>query len=311
MLLNVVVLGGLLFFISGYGQGRDVRYWIEFDESILGLNEGSIIEFKGVPVGKVSGIRVTDEGLAHVDVRINPDKVELHEGVTAKLVIYSLATGMMAVSLEGGDATAPRLAPGSRIPNSPSLVTSFLTQIQGAQGLIDDIRAIAQQIRKGLEGVKEGELTEIVRNSGLLITDARHFVETAQEDLKRLTDKAEPGIANFTKLTEDLSVLSHDANTLVKTLQAKIEPMQLAQTEQNVQKALVDLSGALQRLSTTLDTVNGTAQGISARTDNVEYSLRETLTSLQATLESIRTLVDYLNQDPAALIRGRAVPKGD
>jgi len=100
-------------YLSGVYREHGLVYWVEFEESILGLNEGGLVEYLGVPVGRVREIYVTDQKKAHVRFVIDPEKVTLQEGVQAELVIYSLAAGTMAISLRGGDPNNPVIPPNS------------------------------------------------------------------------------------------------------------------------------------------------------------------------------------------------------
>jgi len=85
MCVSLAASGAIL--ISGLNTENGVRYWVEFDESVFGLYEGGMVQYMGVPVGKVENIRVTPNRRAHVDVVVNPDKVTLNDGVEAQLVL--------------------------------------------------------------------------------------------------------------------------------------------------------------------------------------------------------------------------------
>ncbi len=307
LLINASALTALLLYIGGYGRGESIPYWIEFSESVLGLGEGSVVEFKGVPIGKVAATRVTDEGLPHVDIRIDPRKAELHEGVKAKLVIYSLATGMMAVSLEGGDRAAPPLRPGSQIPASPSVVQNFVSQVQD---VLDDIRATIAQIRKGVEGMEEGELTETVRNFNGFVDDSRKFVAAADSALQGIAEKAQPGIDDFREAMKSARTVAADADKLLATLNAKVEPLQLDETVKAIGDTARNANELVAKLSITSEALTKAAGSFGANVDSAEYNFRETLKALDATLQSIRELAEYLKQDPASLLRGRGEPSG-
>ena len=60
--------------ITGIYQDPGLNYWLEFNESILGLYEGGMVEYLGVPAGKVREIYVTDNQYARVNIVIDPVK---------------------------------------------------------------------------------------------------------------------------------------------------------------------------------------------------------------------------------------------
>ena len=50
----------------------------------------------------------------------------------------------------------------------------------------------------------------------------------------------------------------------------------------------------------------GAVSGLAADATQTSEEARDGLASMQETLDSIRALTDYLERDPAALVRGRA-----
>ena len=291
--------------ISGYKHVPRELYWIEFDESILGLSKGSIVEYMGVQVGLVDNIFVTDKNKAHAEMLIESGKVTLHEGVTGQLVMYSIATGQMAISLRGGDG--PALASGSKIKTSPSLVSSFSS---GMETLMDDASNVVKTIRSGLKNMKEGQLTEIVNNTDGLICRGQEFIDTADETLVDMKDEAQSGLDQFRELAEKAQVLIKDTNEAVNTAKEKIALLEVSKTEANLNKVLEDMSALAQRLQESAKVLDTTSRSALHEADNIEYNMRQTLHTLNESLESVRTLMEYLKQDPSALVRGKGKPKG-
>ncbi len=68
-------------------------------------------------------------------------------------------------------------------------------------------------------------------------------------------------------------------------------------------------------LSEKLDRTVGQFDDISANVmheaDNIEYSLRTTLKEMAQTLDAARVLVQDLQRNPSAIVRGRASTTGD
>ena len=291
--------------ISGYKHVPRELYWIEFDESILGLSKGSIVEYMGVQVGVVDNIFVTDKNKAHAEMLIESGKVTLHEGVTGQLVMYSIATGQMAISLRGGDG--PALASGSKIKTSPSLVSSFSS---GMETLMDDTSNVVKTIRSGLKNMKEGQLTEIVNNTDGLICRGQEFIDTADETLVDMKDEAQSGLDQFRELAKKAQVLIKDTNEAVNAAKEKIALLEVSKTEANLNKVLEDMSALAQRLQESAKVLDTTSRSALHEADNIEYNMRQTLHTLNESLESVRTLMEYLKQDPSALVRGKGKPKG-
>jgi len=285
---TLIIAGGILL-ISGYKKEPSVNYWIEFSESVLGLASGSQVMYLGVPIGTVSDIYVTHENKAHVTIKVNPNKVTLHEGVQAQLVLYSLATGTMSIILTGGELDQPALRPGSEIPSKPSLVESVSSRIES---ILSDLDSIIGTVKTGLVGMQEGDLAEVVDDAGQLI-------KNANETMANVKENAEGGIDDFRKLIQESS-------ETVSTIRQKIQNLDLDKTSENFNQALDEIAALAQRLQDSVVTVNDLVKSAEHRTGNLEYSFRETLKSLNDSLNAIRELADFLKNNPSALVRGRA-----
>src|SRR5690606_155585 len=132
-----ILIAGILY-LSGFTGEETTRYRIQFDESVLGLGVGGQVVYKGLNVGVVENMYVDDDGFVQAWIQVSNDKVILRKGVQAQLVISSLATGTMAISLEGGDPEAPILPEGSQIPVTPSLIGSFTESFEGILNRVEE-----------------------------------------------------------------------------------------------------------------------------------------------------------------------------
>ena len=298
--LNVVVFVVALMMLTDYKRGDRIRYWCEFNESILGLNTGAVVEYLGVPVGSVVDIWVTDRNTAHVELLVRADRVTLREGVEATLVLYSFATGVMYISLAGGDG--PPLGPGAQIPTAPSLVEKLRVQ---TQTLLSDMAGVVGTINRGLEGLEDGQIARIVENTDGLISDARQVVADAGGALEGINVDLMPAVEDFRAALGDVRTLSKNLNRLVTTLNDKIDPLDLAQTGQEVQEAARQVAHLAERLQRTADALDVMADGVLKESSDIEFALRGSLDQLRDTLESVRDLAEYLMEDPASLVRGR------
>ncbi len=301
-----LVIGGLLL-MRGLHTDRRVPYWIEFDESILGLPINGVVAYMGMPVGAVSNMYVTDTNKAHVDMMIAEEKVQLKSGVTGQLVLYNLAAGTMCISLEGGEPGAPELAPGSMIPSRQSLVKNVSSQLEG---VLDNIKSIMETVKSGLVGLKEGDLTLVIQDADGLIARGQEFLDQANQALGDVKEQAKAGLDDFHDLSKDVKKLVKDVNTAVVEVTKKVERLQVAKTEENLNQVMTDISDLAKRLQQTADSVDGISRKALHEADNVEFNLRETLRTLNDSLEAVHELMVYLQQDPSALIRGKGKPTG-
>jgi ABC-type transporter Mla subunit MlaD len=306
---TLLIIGGVVL-VTGLKYEPRITYYVEFAESVLGLSSGGLVEYMGVPVGNVADIvvrpgRTTGTPVAFVTIEVIENKVTLYQGVQAQLVLYSLATGTMAVSLAGGDPSLGVLPAGSLIPSKSSLVAAVSSRIET---ILDDLSDIIGVVKKGLDGMKEGDLNAVVERANKLLTSGEEFVNQANELLTDLGDDAKSGVQNFNSITKDLRELVGNTNDAVQTLRKQLDALNVSKTSENVNKVLDSVNNLAERLQDTAEVIEGLAKTAQGTTGNMEYNFRQTMRTLNESLNSIRDLADYLQRDPSALLRGKGTP---
>lgn len=288
--------------VAGFYREPGVHYWCRFDESVLGLYEGGMVVYQGVPVGKVSGIRVTADGMAEVDMAIDPSKVTLNRGVEAQIAIYSLAAGTMAVSLSGGSADLGPLPPKSEIPVRPALIAAISGQVEDIMVSMNDI---LDRLSLGLDGIGEGDFARVLANvdslldgGNDLVTQLTGTVEDVREDVKQVTKR-------MVDISSDVQELTNEVTKLVRTTTGKIEPLEIEATHRELQRVLANFGELSERLSGAVAQFDSISANMMHEAGNVEYSLRRAVEDMRQTFESVQMLSEDLRANPSALIRGR------
>lgn len=296
--------------IAGWYKNPGDPYWLEFEESVLGLYEGGMVEYLGVPVGKVSSIFVTANKKAHVELIIDPKKVRLQNGVEAQLVLYSLATGTMAISLTGGDPLAAPLEPGSQIPTKTSIITAISSRMES---IIEDLASISESVSTGLAGIEEGDLTAIVEKVNTLLdrgntflADGSDLVEEISQTVTQVRGDAQKVIDQLYEVSKDARALTKNVNELVVATKDKVDELEVHQLQGQLDQVLQNITNVSKRLDTTLAQFDALSANTLHEVDNVEYTLRSTLHEVSDAFDSIRSLAEQLRQDPSALVRGKA-----
>lgn len=303
----------IIYFVSGMYSNYGVKYWIEFDESILGVYEGGVVVYLGVPVGKVDEITVNEEGKPRVVIDIDTRKVRLHEGVEANLVIYSLAAGTMAVSLSGGDPKKPELPPGSKIPARMSMISSVSSQLEV---LISDTKEIIDSVKRGLEGLGSGDITALTKRLDKVLEQGEELLEKFNgtvERVKNVVESLEPKIIQtFDTADNTLNSIHETSNKvdkLVETLNNKIEEIKVNELQQKINENLNEIRRLSENLNSFVVDLKELSGSLSYKADNVGYSLNKTLLEMSRTLESLRSLLESLQSNPSSIFRGRSSPK--
>lgn len=302
-----LIIGGVMF-MEGVRRSPQTPYFMIFDYSVLGLNVGAMVEYKGVPVGQVTNIQVTKDNNARVDIIVNDDTVTLHAGVTATATLQSFVTGVLIISLEGGDRTKSQLSPKQQIPTSESLTAELLSSVTNVQ---DNITRIASRLSEALEGMEEGDITRIVHNVEELteqavttLDDVSVVVDETSETITIVRDRAIDAVDAFEETAVSLQETSDSVNALVNDIRNQVAEMDIAAREEDLANVLKAVEKSAESIAKMADTLSGTVESTQYDVDNMEHMLRETLRAVNQTLSSMRALTEELREDPASVIRG-------
>lgn len=294
--------------ITGVYQDPGMHYWLEFEESILGLYEGGMVEYLGVPVGKVREIYVTDNQFARVNVVIDPAKVTLHEGVEGQLVIYSIAAGTMAVSLSGGNPERPKLEEYSQIPTKTSTIEAFSSQLTK---ILEDVSTISENISGQIANLDDTAISDIVHQARDLIAKGDTFVDNtdtlvqeATETVKDVRKHADGLFDTIQEHSKDLKELTDKIGKLLDVSTERAEALDVEQLQNQFNELLKQVTEVAEQVDATVANMDVIADDVIHQADNVEFTLRKTMLEMQDAFSSIRMLVNNLKDDPSALLRG-------
>ena len=310
LLICIGIMVGALGYIAGMIEEKGTLYTIEFDESIMGLYEGGMVLFKGVPVGKVKSIRVlSDSQNAHAEILVDTSKVTLHDGVTAQLSLYSIAAGTMAISLEGGESDAPILPNKAMIPTRTSILGGLGDNVDG---LMEQVTTIMNSVSIGLEGMEEGDLTKVVNNVNVLLEDAAVFmddtksvVNEAEITLKDLRGEVQRVIDEFMEISDEVKPLIKNMDEFVITANGKLEEFDVNETTKELNRVMANIADLTETLNGAMKDFDALSGSALHEADNIQHSLNRALEELSEALDTMRSFVDQISLDPAQLIRGK------
>jgi len=290
-------------------QDAGDNYWLEFDESILGLYEGGLVEYQGVPVGKVSNIFVTPRQKPHVEVTIDPKKVQLRRGVEGRLVIYSIAAGTMAISLSGGDPNAPILPPGSQIPTKRSTIEAISKQLTD---VMERVSNILDDVEKKLAAIHEDDIQEImgkvkgILNKGdELASKGSTFMDETTGAVRDAREEIRKVAAMLAERNEDLKKVMKSLQDLLETSRGKVAELDVRTVQERLTRTLDDISALSRKAAQMLDQAGTVAENVTREAGDVEYGLRQTMGELRDTFTELRLLVEELRREPSQVVRGK------
>ena len=322
--IGAFVLGAVALIVIAilvFGSGRLFRqaknFVLYFDTSVNGLRVGAPVKLKGVEIGSVKDIRIqvgqgtaadkipviieidlkklTRRGAADAaEATVDPEamqKVIVDRGLRGQLDMESLVTGLLYVALDFFPGTPIDLVqkPGGDYdyPEIPTLPTT-LEQAKGAVNRVinklDDIdfKELEANLQATLKGVNR--------------TVNSPEIESVLRSLARVMPKVDQAVVNI--------------RNLAGTTDAKVKILadDLQHTSADARLALKQAGDALKQTQETMKRAEAAVANIETLSDldsPVNYELVKGLRDVSTAARSLRSLTDYLERNPRALIFGK------
>lgn len=285
-----------------------------FKESVNGLEEGAPVKFQGAPVGHVTKMliqinghdktfqvpveyeiditRLTTELGTYVNLGAQPVlKQQIANGLRAQLQMESIVTGQLYVELSyRKDPKPPVLQPREtlwpEIPTTPSLMAALGTD---AGSIVADVVKVLFKVNEMLAAIDIKGINAAVVGSA--------------QSVQRLVDAPElrAALKEVPAMTAQLNRTMARVDTLAATAGAAIDPMAA-----DLKVATKELSATLQALHKTIDDTHG----LLSTDSGLGFGVESALVNLKDATNSLRLLLNALEQNPDMLLRGKKPPRG-
>jgi len=331
----IVIFGSGKFFVTR------TQYVTYFQGSVKGLSVGAPVVFRGVKIGEVTKIMIYAEPRKlsfdiPVILEIEPDNFQIigpsakdqklyiqdliKSGLRAQLQLQSMVTGQLMVNIDFFPDTPVRLIGADKMDLASGLpeIPTIQTSMQKIENTLKDIPIgdIANSINKSLQGIESIVTSEELTKSLL------YFKQTMKDlrDLARhVNEKVDPLSADLGQTLKDTQMLIGNVNKQVEVLAASLkrtsdtagaaltDVRKLTKDINGQVKTLAgDLANTLQQAAETLSTVRGMIEEGSP----LRFQVETTFSELSQAARSIRTLANYLERNPDALLRGKSETGG-
>lgn len=288
LLLSAALIAGVLWLGAGkqYRKTYDT-YLAYLGESVSGLNRNAPVKYRGVEVGMVRQISLDPANPEQVRLELGIERgTPIKEDTVAVLKVQGLS-GIAYVELSGGSRDAPPLKPkrGSEYPvitTGPSLlarldtaVTDLLTNLDRAS---DSVNALLDE------------------DNRLAFKSTLADVAAVAHALAKNRGALDAGMADAAKAMENSARASAELPRLLERIGRSADALEKMATE------------AARASASARTTVENVGQRLSAESLPEAERLLNELRELTA---SARRVSEQLEQNPAALLRGRqASPPG-
>ncbi len=299
----VLGVAGVFLFGGGRLFSDSVKFVTYFQGSLRGLSEGSPVTLRGIEVGSVSDIQVqleTDDLELRVPVIIEIDRNRLtavhhgrkleekalaDRGLRAQLQVRSFVTGTLEVALDFHPDTPVNLLgrPG-RYPELPTIASpteelSRTLRDLPIREMSDSLLRTTRSLEELLNSKRAPAMLESVTDAA---QEARKLLAEAREQMPDLLSQAQAAFAR-------MEAAALGAEGSVETLSADAAALS--------EEARI----ALRTVRSTMASV----ENLAADSAELRAELARTLQELSASARALRTLADYLQQHPEAILRGK------
>lgn len=332
----VLIVAGVLIFGSGKLMKKTDSFVLFFEGSLQGLNVGSPVLFRGVRIGAVTNITIeadAEDLSIHIPViiEIEPLKIKLirgkrirditanlppliEKGLRAQLQIGSLLTGQLIIELGfSPDTPAKIVGLNTNYPEIPTIPSALERITDIMKDLPFD--KIIEKLLSAVEAIEKlassPDIPDTLHSLKMTVEDARKLLQNLDSRIGPLAMSIDKTVQEYGKLARhvdgqveplasSVDDTLKDARELVRNVDGRVKPL-----ASSIEKSLKEARGALEQARKALVVAEKTI----GKESPVIYQLDKTLKEISRMARSIRSLADYLERHPNALLYGKGKPK--
>lgn len=267
------------------------EYRLYSKSSVSGLNENSIIQYKGLNIGTVDKISIDGKNLEQIEIILKITHPELIKTDSYAIIQSQGVTGNKYIEIDGGTQKAEKLLPTKDGYAIIPLKKSFIDKITNSA---DNISVQIETLLKKFDYLLDRENLENIKNSlKNLNSSSNEFNQTLNKINKLIDTSVSKTINNVNNMSvsidkvvkEDVSktlnnidklsievkkVINEDVKVLMKELKTT------ARSTQDIDKVLNTLDNTLEKLDTTMDNFNENGGNMIFNTREIPYGPGET-----------------------------------
>jgi phospholipid/cholesterol/gamma-HCH transport system substrate-binding protein len=275
-------------------QDDSTYYYIYFNGAVTGLQNGSQVLLRGVPVGRVTDISIDEKDveLIQVTVALRPN-TPIKTDTVAQLQMQGI-TGLSVVQLTGGTTSAPPLLPrpDKRRAVIPSRASSLERVFENVPEITASISALAMRANDLLNDENRRALGNVFNNLDILMSG----LAASRGDLEKI-------VRDAPELIEAVTVLAVDLRKTAAQLTADVHRL----SGESGQTAAA-LTKTAQRFATLADEVQALAAENRASIRDFShqglYELSQFLADARILVSTLSRVAVQLERDPARFLFG-------
>jgi ABC-type transporter Mla subunit MlaD len=297
--VGLTVFLALIVAIIGFRFMRDIPIFsrsmvvtAEFEKAD-GIASGSLVYIKGVRVGSVRSVNLTEDFQVDVNMALDTE-LPIPEESVAVLTSLSIVEGKSIVIelgsssnyIESGDKIEGRYA-----ESMMEVIGEKGTEIgDDVSGTLSELNAFLQQLNSTLDDSTRENIDRTVEGAMKTATSLSEVLENKQKDI-------EDAIGAGSAMLQQLDTLSRDARPRVDSLMVALE-----KNLQDLERLQVRMESATANLDQILEKINN-GEGTLGRLVN-DSSMYENMDSLTVELNA---LIRGINEDPGRYLKNMSV----
>lgn len=308
--------------------GERLKVLAIFEGTVGGLSEGSVVRFRGLPVGEVESAAMIASDIGtrkvvrlHATLSINPGRLGLGDEASSDAAM-ELLTSYVAQGLRVRLSTASILS-SDLVVDLAELPDAAPAEIETAEnGLplmptveadVGDLNASAEGVFKRINNLPVEELLASIQG---LITSANTLL--ASDDTRDIAPNINATMAELRTLTPELTKTLAETEATLKEVRLIASDLRENGVTDNINNvfnsassaadAVEAAAGELPKLTTRLNTLATRTEAVlKAYDDNSRLitGAMSALRSISEAADAMRTLARTIQRDPSSLVTGR------
>lgn len=210
----VLVAAGFVFilWIAKAQVSRDTAtYLTYFTTTVTGLQTGSVVRYRGIPVGEVTRIRIDPKNPEQIEVTLEIDSSTPIKTDTVATLESQGITGVAFIQLRGGLRTSPTLVAqqGERYPVIKSEGSGFEKILTDFPKLLQNLNTLADSANQVLDAKNRESITVTLEN----VAKIAKAVGDREKDIDRVLSSTTQTLESINGLVTDLRPVVGDLRT--------------------------------------------------------------------------------------------------
>lgn len=284
----LLLLAGLFVFVlwaaKFQGQVAYNDYYARFSGSVSQLRVDTTVNFGGIPVGRVTDVRIDpeDSALARVDFQVRAG-TPIRTDSQATLELQGLAGGV-GMALSRGKSDNPLLPPGSEVPAAASALERLTRQ---APDLIAKVDRIANNLNAMLSRENQQAFTDTLAN-----------LRDLSQGLKDRTPQIDALLADGDAAVNNVGAAGEEFRDLASNLQKSLNP-----AAAEAKKAVAAFEKMAQSFERTSEQMNALVaenrEPLRQFSGTALYEATDLLAQMRELVGSMARIAQELERDPA------------